>query len=112
MTPGAGAGAAADVLRVMPSKAIELAAFDGFKRLFGSVPLTLPHAGGPNVQLALGPREDRSVGPYATMLAGALAGAAPTPRHRRRPHTSRRFPPLSKGGGQGSLSRCEALAKS
>lgn len=70
----------ADVLRVMPSKAIELAAFDGFKRLFARVPLSLPHEGGPNYRLQSVPQQDRTVGPSATMMAGALAGTThPSP---------------------------------
>jgi len=71
-------GNAVDVLRVMPSKAIELAAFDGFKRLFARVPLSLPHEGGPNYRLQSVPQQDRTVGPSATMMAGALAGLAST----------------------------------
>ena len=67
----------ADVLRVMPSKAIELAAFDGFKRLFARVPLTLPRGGGPNYWLDSVAAKDRALGPPATMIAGALAGAPP-----------------------------------
>ncbi len=69
----------ADVLRVMPSKAIELAAFDGFKRTFARVPLTLPRGGGPNYWLDSVAVEDRALGSPATMIAGALAGALPPP---------------------------------
>lgn len=45
---------AADVLRVMPSKAIELMAFDVFKNVFS--------------------RPGERPGPFGTMFSGALAG--------------------------------------
>lgn len=61
MDGGVGAffgGNAADVLRVMPSKAIELMAFDAYKTVLR--------------------RRDRPAGPVATTVGGALAGLTAT----------------------------------
>ncbi len=52
----------ADILRVMPSKAIELAAFDAYKKL-------LSHEGDDGKLMR--------PGPLLTGLAGAAAGAIP-----------------------------------
>ena len=58
----ANAAVSADILRVMPSKAIELTAFDAYKKL-------LSHEDGDG--------KLKRPGPVLTGLAGAAAGVAP-----------------------------------
>lgn len=70
-------GNGADVLRVMPSKAIELGAFDGLKRMFSTVSLRQSSEGGFPLYFCP-PAEGRRLGPTLTMVSGALAGLAST----------------------------------